>query len=522
MTVRFKSQTEYQRSFTLPRPSGARALACDPAAHPASDPTRNTFSAGALRSSAHRKQNKPPTVSAGNPESLSEPEPPAGPRPPADPCPPKRPGLEPSVRPAADGESDKPHPFRGHSQPQPSSPVPAAAANELQPPPPAMKVLYAGSRGITPYRMKPVSMETEYRRNFRGLIPPTGPRLRKHLDHELEPLFHSYEVNRRTREEEPTSKLRLNHDSHPEEKDTPPRQGRRGRRKPEGNTNGAALQVTELRQRALMYRRRAWGANFSRDHLGQLLSHQNALWEPSSTTDSMADAPPLAAGPSPDPGSHSGSCVDALDLASVSSLSRSPASELKTRTQRRTDAETHTTAEEEQRLDGLKTKPVQRSQSDLGSPAAGGAVLVGQQGNADVSSPKKLQRSSSLVSMTTEAGIPCGMPVKCKEAWPEKVSTHQHEPSFSPSPKPNSQASSSPPLAPPPMHAIQGSMRHPDFQHNGELGVRLRETSCSGGCGGREDDRLSVMSWRSAASCSAASVVLERAQKRQKSFWGKR
>ncbi|XP_011489643.2 nuclear protein MDM1 isoform X2 [Oryzias latipes] len=557
MTVRFKSQTEYQRSFTLPRPSGARALACDPAAHPSSDPTRNTFSAGALRSSAHRKPNKPPTGSAGNPESLSEPEPPAGPRPPADPCPPKRPGLEPSVRPAAVGESDKPHPFRGHSQPQPSSPVPAAAANELQPPPPAMKadhvtrrragskapghgsgrqkplmaasplltaeqVLYAGSRGITPYRMKPVSMETEYRRNFRGLIPPTGPRLRNYLDHELEPLFHSYEVNRRTREEEPASKLRLKHDSHPEEEDTPPLLGHRGRRKPEGNTNGAALQVTELRQRALMYRRRAWGANFSRDHLGQLLSHQNALWEPSSTTDSMADASPLAAGPSPDPGSHSGSCVDALDLASVSSLSRSAASELKTRTQRRTHAETHTTAEEEQRPDGLKAKPVQRSRSDLGSPAAGGTVLVGQQGNADVSSPKKVQRSSSLVSMTTEAGIPCGMPVKRKEAWPEKVSTHQHEPFFSPSPKPNSQASSSPPLAPPPLHAIQGSMRHPDFQHNGELGVRLRETSCSGGCGGREDDRLSVMSWRSAASCSAASVVLERAQKRQKSFWGKR
>uniref|UniRef100_A0A3B3I4N3 Nuclear protein MDM1 n=1 Tax=Oryzias latipes TaxID=8090 RepID=A0A3B3I4N3_ORYLA len=468
MTVRFKSQTEYQRSFTLPRPSGARALACDPAAHPSSDPTRNTFSAGALRSSAHRKPNKPPTGSAGNPESLSEPEPPAGPRPPADPCPPKRPGLEPSVRPAAVGESDKPHPFRGHSQPQPSSPVPAAAANELQPPPPAMK------------------------------------------------------VNRRTREEEPASKLRLKHDSHPEEEDTPPLLGHRGRRKPEGNTNGAALQVTELRQRALMYRRRAWGANFSRDHLGQLLSHQNALWEPSSTTDSMADASPLAAGPSPDPGSHSGSCVDALDLASVSSLSRSAASELKTRTQRRTHAETHTTAEEEQRPDGLKAKPVQRSRSDLGSPAAGGTVLVGQQGNADVSSPKKVQRSSSLVSMTTEAGIPCGMPVKRKEAWPEKVSTHQHEPFFSPSPKPNSQASSSPPLAPPPLHAIQGSMRHPDFQHNGELGVRLRETSCSGGCGGREDDRLSVMSWRSAASCSAASVVLERAQKRQKSFWGKR
>ncbi|MEQ2278430.1 hypothetical protein XENORESO_018405, partial [Xenotaenia resolanae] len=57
----------------------------------------------------------------------------------------------------------------------------------------------------------------------------------------------------------------------------------------------------------------------------------------------------------------------------------------------------------------------------------------------------------------------------------------------------------------------------------GELGLRFRELPCSrGGCGSDEDDRLSVMSWRSAASCSAASVVLERAQKRRDNFWGKR
>ncbi|RVE56602.1 hypothetical protein OJAV_G00222920 [Oryzias javanicus] len=152
--------------------------------------------------------------------------------------------------------------------------------------------------------------------------------------------------------------------------------------------------------------------------------------------------------------------------------------------------------------------------------APGGAVPVERQRN--VSHPQQLQRNVSVVSMATEAGTPSDLPVKRKEAWPEKGFTHQHKPYCSPSPKPSTQASPlAPPPAPPPLHAIQGSMRHPDFQHNGELGVRLRETSCSGESGGHEDDRLSVMSWRSAASCSAASVVLERAQKRQQTFWGK-
>ncbi|TWW64935.1 Nuclear protein MDM1 [Takifugu flavidus] len=61
-----------------------------------------------------------------------------------------------------------------------------------------------------------------------------------------------------------------------------------------------------------------------------------------------------------------------------------------------------------------------------------------------------------------------------------------------------------------------------DFQHNGALGLRSREPHCpGGGCGTDSDDRLSVMSWRSAASCSEASAVLERAQRRRDEFWGR-
>ncbi|XP_074395865.1 nuclear protein MDM1 isoform X2 [Zonotrichia albicollis] len=72
-------------------------------------------------------------------------------------------------------------------------------------------------------------------------------------------------------------------------------------------------------------------------------------------------------------------------------------------------------------------------------------------------------------------------------------------------------------------HRIQGTLKDPEFQHNGNLGnpkvrtfqLPLRERNCND-----EDDRLSQISARSAASSSLASQILERAQKR-KDFWGK-
>lgn len=77
------------------------------------------------------------------------------------------------------------------------------------------------------------------------------------------------------------------------------------------------VQAKELRQKALSYRRRAWGTNFSRDHLNQLQSEHNALWEPTDTTNSATDTPTprLTFDLCQDPDSCSTSCVEALDLA---------------------------------------------------------------------------------------------------------------------------------------------------------------------------------------------------------------
>lgn len=77
------------------------------------------------------------------------------------------------------------------------------------------------------------------------------------------------------------------------------------------------VQVMELRQKASSYRRRAWGTNFSRDHLSQLLSEHNALWEPTDTSDSATDdrAPCLTFDLYQVSDGCNTSCVEALDLA---------------------------------------------------------------------------------------------------------------------------------------------------------------------------------------------------------------
>lgn len=71
-------------------------------------------------------------------------------------------------------------------------------------------------------------------------------------------------------------------------------------------------------------------------------------------------------------------------------------------------------------------------------------------------------------------------PVKLKEGWPENTPmslnpppTNKQTPSPQPQPIRTKQAPPSPvappPLGSPPQHGIQGMLRHPDFQHNGEL-----------------------------------------------------
>nr|XP_040031162.1 nuclear protein MDM1 isoform X1 [Gasterosteus aculeatus aculeatus] len=585
MTARFKCRSEYQKSFRVPRstsvcpqrgapPAGLRCDQMGICREPGLQRRKRLGPPGPAESCSvllcppdPRNSSAPPAAtqspSAHGKKTALEPNPPTPPGPRADPGlgtqgagPAADPG---SVEPGAAGKSAKPRPSKLDSRPQPSQPLtsaPDGRANEVQralrwrvglkgqrsgiqrteyhrqfswkkpataasPILAAEQLLYSGSRCVPPFKKHPIPLETEYRRSFRGQVPSPGPRLREHLEHhQRAPLFHVHTTNKKKREES-VKKTR------PRQDNVTPTQVQRGPRIPEGGgaTEGDA-QVRELRLKASSYRRRAWGANFDRDHLSQLLSEHNALWEPTDTTDGPTPRPTFDLHADPD--SCGTSPAEALSPARSSRRSSVTSS-----TDRNTPTPPGQAARggggeyersEEGRLPTprLKMRPVQRTHHDLTTPATGGAILVGKL-SSDEASPNKPRRESSA-----------DQPVKLKEAWSDNSPAFahtgpslDHKPATSPASKPIRTKQTSPmaprPLAPPPPHCIRGTLRNADFQHNGELGLRFRELRCPGrGSCSHEDDRLSVMSWRSAASCSAASVVLERAQKRREHFWGKR
>ncbi|NWW89403.1 MDM1 protein, partial [Rhynochetos jubatus] len=199
----------------------------------------------------------------------------------------------------------------------------------------------------------------------------------------------------------------------------------------------------------------------------------------------------------------------------------------------------------------------QRTHHDLTTPAVGGAVLVSppkfkssssqqrtrglgthpssaKEGTREASKRRSFQPNVEVEAVSLLSSPPAGLgtrdplPLR-QDQWPpnsvsdEKVplaSAHQERSSTPPVLK-SAKNCSMPCWSP--SRRIQGTLKDPEFQHNGNFGnpklrpfqLPLQERNCND-----EDDRLSQISARSAASSSLASQILERAQKR-KDFWGK-
>ncbi|XP_045073871.1 nuclear protein MDM1-like [Coregonus clupeaformis] len=197
---------------------------------------------------------------------------------------------------------------------------------------------------------------------------------------------------------------------------------------------------------------------------------------------------------------------------------------------------------------------VQRTHHDLTTPATGGAILVSppkmkeadgwvRRSEPPLGKPRSPFKHLSLASpqraarqneernqplSSPAAGVTTVDPLPLREdSWSGETSP-ENPPDPPPEAKPSRKRTTSgrPHAAvPPPVNRIQGTLRDPEFQHNGNLGLRTSDLLLcpGGGCGtDDEDDRMSQISSRSAASCSMASQVLDRAQRRKDHFWGKR
>ncbi|XP_069708632.1 nuclear protein MDM1 isoform X2 [Phaenicophaeus curvirostris] len=197
----------------------------------------------------------------------------------------------------------------------------------------------------------------------------------------------------------------------------------------------------------------------------------------------------------------------------------------------------------------------QRTHHDLTTPAVGGAVLVSppkfkssqqrtRRLGTGISSAKPGAREASQrrsfrpdvavepVSLLTSPPAGLGtldpLPLRQDQRYPDSVSDQQahlasaHQEHSSIPPLLKSAKSCSMPYWSP-SRRIQGTLKDPEFQHCGNVGnpkIRSFQLPLQERNYNDEDDRLSQISARSAASSSLASQILERAQKR-KDFWGK-
>ncbi|KAJ8373493.1 hypothetical protein SKAU_G00040730 [Synaphobranchus kaupii] len=526
----------------------------------------------------------------------------------------------------------------------------------------AEQMVYSSCPVIPPFKVNPLVQESEYRRSFKGSPPPRAPPLRRDLEERegaqfrLEQVSPERAVKRKKKKKKKQQQLSrkpglqngpsqcgLQSQQQEVRSQSPqqPHPSHGGYRKVKSEYNShfrsplhyrlkdglwvksstVGEEARELREKAEGYRRRAWGTHFSRDHLNQILSEKNRLWEAStgsfterSSTSTTIQALDLASNESvrgiPSvrgslPSSPSGSGRSSVASSEEERLQNAPTlpvrrklvwgeagqgagPEQKDRDDRdKLGEEPHgrkrqeeeeeeeedmsdkaTTSEDQHpspasdshsslqwgRLATPKMKTIttiQRTHHDLTTPTTGGAILVSPpklkesaQGSSmrrsepalgkPYSPYKSLSRASPerVSSKVEESGLPHSSPAAGlttadpiplrEDPWPAHPS-----PDHPPAPRPARTSHGHGPVTPPlPVsvlaNRIHGKLRDPEFQHNGNLGLARHDMAVFPSTDfSDDDDRMSQISARSAASCSMASQVLERAQKRRKNFWGK-
>ncbi|XP_073802253.1 nuclear protein MDM1 isoform X13 [Danio rerio] len=486
----------------------------------------------------------------------------------------------------------------------------------------AHQMLYSNNRAIPPFKTNPVIMESEYKRSFKGSPLPRPPRLRRDVEqYEVPEFLTESKTPEKSKRKKKKKERPHSRKSSPEQevaylqqqevksphnlKDPSPKVMRKGKTEYRSNfhsplqysyKDGAWLkiksakeegcdgfhewyhEVKELRERAEAYKKRAWGTHFSRQHLNQILSDQNWMWEPSSGTSSSSIESEACRSTS-----H---IIEALDLARAGSVreSSSPGHSASVVVSRRsssgevglpeeptlpvqrklawdeeeqlgereeivqdrlTDKEGKTRnengMERNERLNSLESESLSSAEEGSEASVNGGrlptpklkTMQTVQRTHHDRTTPSidfnlhyiakaangSLPRSSPVAGLTTVDVLPMR-----EDVWSDEEVTDYR--SLKP-PKPSRKQQSSQrhkANAAPPANRIQGTMRNAEFQHNGNLGIFRPELFVlpqSDSALSDNDDKMSQISSRSAASCSMASEVLGRAQRRKQEFWGK-
>ncbi|XP_072511414.1 nuclear protein MDM1 isoform X6 [Notamacropus eugenii] len=508
------------------------------------------------------------------------------------------------------------------------------------------QVFFSKNKSIPPFKVDVTIPETEYKRNFKGLSLNKERRYSHDLKENENPEIDSPEKFQNSKKE--NSSKQREADMEPKDKISPLKYHRKANTEYRAKflspsqylyRDGAwkrvrentLSQVKELREKAEFYRKRVLGTHFSRDHLNQILSDNNCLWDVSSvsssegtisnniraldlagvptghktlqshdspkkaeekppletqyqkdTTEKLAvsDAPTLPVrrklawdGGSPGDQIHNHerriegeknendkqNCrEEAKELeendsdAKKDRIQAGETASLPSASADRSDSSS-VSSEKGGRLPTPKLKELggaPRTHHDLTTPAVGGAVLVSPskmkssfpEHRKKKPSPDFLGETSKNESNRKElgprtlftppaAGMKTVDPLPLRDEIETNISKSEgaHLGPKHPEHSTKVPVQGTRPLCAPsnwnPSCRIQGSLRNAEFQHNGNLvspRTGLYHLPHQEVINDEDDDRLSQISARSAASSLMASQTLARAQKRKESFWGKK
>ncbi|XP_063642964.1 nuclear protein MDM1 isoform X13 [Pan troglodytes] len=398
--------------------------------------------------------------------------------------------------------------------------APAFAANQ---------VFHNKSQFVPPFKGNSVIHETEYKRNFKGLSPVKEPKLRNDLreNRNLETVSPERKSNKIDDHLKLEAEMELKDLHQPKRKLTPWKHQRLG--DPTSHKTLQKCPSTEPEEKGNIVEEQP--QKNTTEKLGvsapTIPVRRRLAWDTENTSEDVQKQP--GEKEEEDDDEEEGDRKTGKQ-AFMGEQEKSDVHEKSKADKMKEGSDSSVSSEKGGRLPTPKLRElggIQRTHHDLTTPAVGGAVLVSpskmkppapeqrkrmtSQDCLETSKNDFTKKEGRAVSLLTSpaAGIKTVDPLPLREDFEDNI--HKFAEATLPVSKIPKYPTNPPGQLPSPPHVpsywhpsrrIQGSLRDPEFQHN-------------------DEDRLSEISARSAASSLRAFQTLARAKKRKENFWGK-
>ncbi|XP_024203702.3 nuclear protein MDM1 isoform X12 [Pan troglodytes] len=418
--------------------------------------------------------------------------------------------------------------------------APAFAANQ---------VFHNKSQFVPPFKGNSVIHETEYKRNFKGLSPVKEPKLRNDLreNRNLETVSPERKSNKIDDHLKLEAEMELKDLHQPKRKLTPWKHQRLG--DPTSHKTLQKCPSTEPEEKGNIVEEQP--QKNTTEKLGvsapTIPVRRRLAWDTENTSEDVQKQP--GEKEEEDDDEEEGDRKTGKQ-AFMGEQEKSDVHEKSKADKMKEGSDSSVSSEKGGRLPTPKLRElggIQRTHHDLTTPAVGGAVLVSpskmkppapeqrkrmtSQDCLETSKNDFTKKEGRAVSLLTSpaAGIKTVDPLPLREDFEDNI--HKFAEATLPVSKIPKYPTNPPGQLPSPPHVpsywhpsrrIQGSLRDPEFQHNvGKARMNNLQLPQHEAFNDEDEDRLSEISARSAASSLRAFQTLARAKKRKENFWGK-